>query len=817
MWNVDLQNHDIVIDGFENGIGDSPYSGLTDMRNINTVSIPGEADVNFSTTLSSNPTFTGSITSATGSAFTYTTTTGTPVGNVFQAVTFSNISGLTGSPGISAGTVYWMLSNGLGTAFYVYTTPLGTSPVNITLTGTATFATVDMGTPRHWSYSVTSNTANVLENYLIDSNGRAWVNVNGQSGWTFLGNTLYSDSYGNGLVWYEGANPPTNTVTTKGAIVSSTFGGATGTNALINYTQTSGFAAPTDGQMVSFISPGGSLHLPAGIVNSTYWIGNVTATTFNIFTDPALTKPLYIPNYAGTIVSASSVGNLITTSVPTGGTYPVQHGDPIIFTGNSLPGGLVQGATYYVGTITGNPTTAPVFPVYIDSLLTTQVPITGTGTGSFASTGTGTFTNYTTTEDEGYLFVFRGSAIDYMRVASRTWVYNWWPPQPSYALAASPYLNTPAGVDNSHYALVGQDNAIYYCDGNFVGSIIQTNPANYPFDPTNPATYGWTQQALELPSQDNTTWLAELGPNLLVSGIRNYIYPWDRTVYLDSSTGISYTQFSQPILIAESNTTRMITVNTNTYIFAGNRGRIYVTNGSQAELFKKIPDHLSGTVEPYYVWGAIGYSQNQLYFGFQAQQNNGSILQSGGLWALDITTGALRLANILSYGTYNGYATVFIPNPPQGATLTPGSAFFVGWYNGTSGGIDVSSSTVYTGGQSYVISDMIPIGTAIEPITPAQFEFKLATPLLTGESVKLQVASSINGSFSDLVSTAGTASTAGDGSLLSDIYSNTTQLNQWILLKCILTGIGSSPSYNRLTQLRIKGATKGITGYSAPE
>jgi hypothetical protein len=112
---------------------------------------------------------------------------------------------------------------------------------------------------------------------------------------------------------------------------------------------------------------------------------------------------------------------------------------------------------------------------------------------------------------------------------------------------------------------------------------------------------------------------------------------------------------------------------------------------------------------------------------------------------------------------------------------------------------------------------MIPIGTAIEPITPAQFEFKLATPLLTGESVKLQVASSINGSFSDLVSTAGTASTAGDGSLLSDIYSNTTQLNQWILLKCILTGIGSSPSYNLLTQLRIKGATKGITGYSAPE
>ncbi len=536
----------------------------------------------------------------------------------------------------------------------------------------------------------------------MDSNGRAWVNVNGQAGWTFLGNTLFSDSYGNGLVWYEGANPPTNTVTVEGAITGSTLGGATGLLAVIAYTQNANYAAPQNGDMISFISPGGSLHLPAGIVNSYYWIGNVTSTTFTIYTDPGITNPLYIPYYlGGSVTSASSSTHLYTFSGFSFGA--LQNNDPIIFESVTGTSGITAGATYYV-----NDLTISTFSLWnLPNKGGGQIIPSGTGTATFTSTGTGTFQNYTTTQDEGYLFVFRGSAIDFMYVATRTWVYNWWPPNPSLSTVVSPYLNTPAGIDNSHYALVGQDNAIYYCDGNYVGSIIQTAPANYPFDPMNPATYGWTQQALELPSQDNTTWLAELGPNLLVSGVRNYIYPWDRTVYVDSTTGITYTQFAQPILVAEPNITRMITVNTNTYIFAGNRGRIYVTNGSQAELFKKIPDHLSGTVEPYYIWGAIGYSQNQLYFGFQAQQNNGSILQSGGLWALDITTGALRLANILSYGTYNGYATVFIPNPPQGATLTPGSAFFVGWYNGSTGGVDVSSSTVYTGGQSYVISDMI--------------------------------------------------------------------------------------------------------------
>ena len=40
---------DIVIDGFEKGIADSPEQGIADMRNMNITSVPNEAAVQFAT------------------------------------------------------------------------------------------------------------------------------------------------------------------------------------------------------------------------------------------------------------------------------------------------------------------------------------------------------------------------------------------------------------------------------------------------------------------------------------------------------------------------------------------------------------------------------------------------------------------------------------------------------------------------------------------------------------------------------------------------------------------------------------------------
>jgi len=84
-----------------------------------------------------------------------------------------------------------------------------------------------------------------------------------------------------------------------------------------------------------------------------------------------------------------------------------------------------------------------------------------------------------------------------------------------------------------------------------------------------------------------------------------------------------------------------------------------------------MPDHLSGTVEPYYTWGGAMSNKNQLYFSLFALNNDSSANTNyGGVWAIDLdskygyggfTSGILRMVNQLSYGTYAGYATGMIP------------------------------------------------------------------------------------------------------------------------------------------------------------
>lgn len=538
-------------------------------------------------------------------------------------------------------------------------------------------------------------------------------------------------------------------------------------------------------------------------------------------------------NFSGSVVSANTGTDVVTYGSQVG--TPVS-GMAVVFAGGSLPTGITAGTqaatadtnVYWIGNVDD---TIKTFKVYSNPGLTSLVDITNTGTGTFASinmtaprhkaavtstpssmvnylidsvgrvwyqNGTtwiyvGNITRanangnglvyYQASDGTGYIFVYRNRLIDYMPIASiGTWTYGW------------QTMNTAAGVANSHHSLVGQDNVVYYCDGAWLGSFFQT-VAGTPFDPSNAATYTWAQKALALPFIDIAQWLAELGVSLLVAGIRNLVYPWNRTstsfnypIFMADTFGYASMSSSQP------NVPRMITINTNTYIFMGNRGRIYVTNGSQAQLYKKVPDFLSGTVEPYFTWGDIGFNKNQLYFGIlgfnNAQTANNNF---GGLWAIDMDSKALRLVNQLSYATYAGYCTLFISLTTQ----SPGSGFYAGWDSGASTyGIDISSSNLYTAGESYVISDLIPVGTFIKKRTFSQVEFKLSAPLVSGESVQLLIGSNLTGTFTSL----GIESTVG---ALSSNFPVTVENMQWCKIKAILTGTNSSPSYVRLKELRI--------------
>lgn len=633
-YHVDPATNDIVIDSFDKGIGDSPYTGITDERNVNIVSIPGEADINFKTSKISSPAFSGSVTGATGTTITYTGATS--IEN-YVAIYFTSVASRTG---ISTATPYW-LADVTGSTATLYSDYEETSAVSVGGSGSATFVAYQIGVVPSY---ITGATAGGPQYFAQPTN------INSSSYFTFLVDRV-------GMVW-------------------------------------SNFKTTTSG----------------------FW------------------------TYTG-----NEVGDVSNVS-------------------NASGNGLVYWR------------------------------VNNGGVGADIAT-------------VDYLFVFRNSQIDIFPVAATTygggpsiptvgeWTYGWNPKDGTTDQAD--YLSTAPGTNNSHMAIVAPDGRVYFCDADDISKFYQTDPTII-FNPFTSDTSTFTYLALPLiPINDVAQCIAPLGSNMLIGGQGNIAYQWDTTSSLTSNN----------IILPESFVSSMITVNTNTYMFVGNRGRIYVTNGSQAEVWKKLPDFLSNTVEPYYRWGGVCYNKNQLYCSFFLTANAGTAITTmGGVWAIDTGTGAMRLANRLSYGTYAGYATAMIAqlyNPVLGVNAA-GQGLFIGWYDGTNFGLDTTISTIYTGGEPYVISDMIPIGTALRPTTSGQVEFKLAMPLLAGESVELQVGSSLGGAFTS----AGITQGSNTQTILSGNFPMPIQTQQWILLKAILTGIQSNPSYTRLKELRIIGGVQ---------
>lgn len=581
------------------------------------------------------------------------------------------------------------------------------------------------------------------------------------------------------------------------------------------------------------------------------------------------TKKISSPN-VGTVSVTSSGSNLIHFSGATG----LEDGMAIVFSQSSIAN-VTVGNVYYTKNVSGSPPTAT--NLYTDIGLTNQLSISANGTGTFSVfhmtnpryfvsdsaphyflvddsgnvwtnyytttsgywtfAGNGTATNGLSsgshhTDDSlgnglviynsvnagsitSYLFVFSGSSIDYLPIqATFTWHYGW-NPATGTQNNNSPYLIAPNGFDGSHQAIVGPDGNMFFCDLYDVSKIQTTMTNGQPnqFNPLDTTTFTYTQYPL-LPLTDQAQCIAPLGTNYLIGGLYNVVYTWNST-----SSLISY-----PILLSENNVRALVTVNTNTYIFVGNRGRIWITNGSQAQPFQKIPDHISNSVDPLFNFGTVTgyisqcavYNWNQLYFGVQAYSNGTGTKISGygGVWAIDLTTGALRNVGEMSYGTYAGNVSALYPL--QTNSSTPGYGLLMGWNDGTNGGADQSINTPYTGGQSWITSDLIPLGTILDPETPSQIEFKLSRPLVAGESVQLYVGNYLDMTYASFQS-CGTFSTTNMTSPYISGITTDMPLDkfQWIAVQAVLTSTASSPSYCRITEMRIKNATPKITSYRA--
>lgn len=382
---------------------------------------------------------------------------------------------------------------------------------------------------------------------------------------------------------------------------------------------------------------------------------------------------------------------------------------------------------------------------------------------------------------------------------------------------------TPTSPTN-HMALVAINDVLYFCNGNTIGSI--SIPQNSPaaiFDVSDFATMEVNFSALTLRSIDRSIWLTELNQNLLIA-VQDYIYAWDKTSSVDSQGNIRQAYKATPINESPS---RMINILNNVYVFAGQKGDIYITNGYSVSLFKKIPDSFLGAIDPVWVVGGMMFHRNKLYFGSVGYdmansakiQGIFSLTLSTGLQNSNETTGSINFESQNSYGispTTSADATgilIDLNAIPANGLLSGGSvdSYVSAYYNSSAGGIDTNTSTLWANYEPAIETDLIPIGTFLQPRTFENVEYKLDKPLADGDSIRLSYRTSFIGSYtlvgpSEVTALSGGTTTATGNTatqVVSDNFNSQIQDAQWIQLKVEFKCAASNSSFIRLREIRI--------------
>ena len=697
---------DIVIQGWNEGVQDNPYEGIYDMRNCDAVTIPGEVSVAMSTQAMNSQAPIVGVTTTVQNILTYTFTYNGAVPLVLNtAITFSNSGGALPN-GLSANTAYYILTvDNVNHLFTVSNTAGGTvATFSDYGSGTTTFSTINMGTPKFFSDTMITG-INIRMYFMLDSFGRAWVLNN----FAFIGQTN-----GNLGTWVYMSSLIAEYLTNPYQFSNSGNGMVAWNNNLFLFGE-----------------------------------ADVRVMRLKWFGLPSLSKSTNVNNWIQNWQATTNSGQTGTSKYA----YISVNDSSIYFCNVNTIGGI-----FYDTSSTDNPNQNPFWPSV------------GRSKSDGATTnGSPTITSATMAFTNADI----GSPITGTNIPANSYI-------------GSINSSTSANLVNATGTPVNATNT---------GSGITF---------TIPTTWTFTNNVLPLPNWDIANCIGELGSQLMIGGINNYVYPWDRVS----------PNFSTPIFLSEYKISRLITVNTTMYIFCGNKGRIFVTNGANATPFYKIPDYLSLTTNPYFYWTDATFNRNQIYFGFRVTDNaNNTLSTMGGLWAIDVdstTPTAPRLQNIMSYGTYAGYVSAI--HVDRGAFLTPldstlgndGYGLYMGWWDGVTtangenvGNIDVGISAPYLAGQSFVDTDPVPIGQYLTEKTLSGLEYKLGQPLASGESVAIAYRTQLSGAYTDNpLDTYITGNVSGWGVPIFE-------KSQWVQFRVTLTSTATNPSYCRVREIRL--------------
>lgn len=315
-------------------------------------------------------------------------------------------------------------------------------------------------------------------------------------------------------------------------------------------------------------------------------------------------------------------------------------------------------------------------------------------------------------------------------------------------------------------------------------------------------TYTLTNPQVALPIYEVAQCMTEISTTILIGCKGSVIYPWDQQA----------TQASNIIPLPEANVVAMTTVNQMAYILTGNKGNMYITDGSTASAVSSVPDYCAGIpgspstyIEPVFAWGGIEYIRGRVYFSI-LDQTTTKVGNCGGIWSFVPTQNfyigqdvgiALRLENQNSYGTYNGVAPIIIAKASQ-AVSSP--QYWSAWQSNITSpvyGIDFTGTGTSSTQTVVVDTDIIPTGTMLEKKTFNQIEYKLSTPLLTTDSVALNYRVNLTDAWKSC------GNVSQEGNRLSGFVNINFEKTQWLQLQAILTA-GISSSFVRMCEIRIR-------------
>lgn len=432
---------------------------------------------------------------------------------------------------------------------------------------------------------------------------------------------------------------------------------------------------------------------------------------------------------------------------------------------------------------------------------------------------------------QNWLFIFSANKISVYgkltgAISAHTMYANW---------------QTTAGYssfDQLRKTLIGQDNVLYWTDyaldpsGERLGYIgsLRTLPGQVLFaDTGNPTTssattnYTYNNNSLDLPSGEQPVDLAELNSKLIIacSKSSNFsqsansiskLYSWDRTS----------PSFDYPIEISIIRINHIKNINNIIYIFGGRAGVVYKTDMSSVQEAFTIPKQIfnlnSGTT--YYEGDPLNstnsyltsaYNDNGISFGYNSLLHNKKIyfivsyLSMTGVFEYNIVTGALDVAAtpLLGAGTSSTdvVSLTTLALSPFNTTTTEGYylLMFGQYYNGSTsyfvdGLILNGKNNTANSYASYVVTDLISVGTKNNKKTFQQLEYTLDKKMDTGSGLKIYYRTGVGDTWTAL----STEDYATYGAITSRALSFPVTTTEFIQIKVEL-------EFNtRLRQIRLR-------------